>query len=344
MLTIGLGVAWFVVDGLRNARVTLFQPFRMATVARGLALAAIAGRVVELWLRGGLSNRSRASLLCLAWTGDLAAIVATAFESAAAFADKANRPWAHWLSRVVLAFGLFWLARNDTASGYVPLSLALGFALIAERLNKFTIQNPFSWKWNRRLVFVLCLAWIMPAAGAVATILLNINYIHPVYIALATRWRFGETPKDDIERLAVWCRSNTEPTARFMTPPGPKTFRLWSDRAVAFNRASSPYHAAGLADWADRFRDHVFFDGSLAEFARAYLTDRHALERRFDDQSDRALAALAIRQRASYLISDRLDRREALELLHVEGRYAVYRVHRDRIAADSRFPRRSIVR
>ena len=44
---------------------------------------------------------------------------------------------------------------------------------------------------------------------------------------------------------------------------------------------ASPYHAEGLADWSSRYRDHVGFDGSTAEFARAYLADRHALEARF---------------------------------------------------------------
>ena len=59
----------------------------------------------------------------------------------------------------------------------------------------------------------------------------------------------------------VWCREHTPADARFIGPPGPKTFRLWSLRSLAFNRAGSPYHAAGLADWAARFRDHVGFDG-----------------------------------------------------------------------------------
>src|SRR5207249_7490857 len=37
----GLGLAWVAVKGLGNLPVTLFQPFRMATVFRGLALVAV---------------------------------------------------------------------------------------------------------------------------------------------------------------------------------------------------------------------------------------------------------------------------------------------------------------
>ena len=68
---------------------------------------------------------------------------------------------------------------------------------------------------------------------------------HSVLEGLINRCRFIAVPGDDIERLAVWCREHTPRTARFIGPPGPKTFRLWSRRSVAFNRAASPYHAAG---------------------------------------------------------------------------------------------------
>ena len=61
--------------------------------------------------------------------------------------------------------------------------------------------------------------------------------------ALVRRCRFAEVPVDDLERLAVWCRTHTPEDARFIGPPGPKTFRLWSRRNLAFNRAGSPYHA-----------------------------------------------------------------------------------------------------
>ena len=142
------------------------------------------------------------------------------------------------------------------------------------------------------------------------------------------RCRFAAVPIDDLERLAVWCRDHTPPSARFVGPPGPKTFRLWSLRSLAFNRAASPYHAEGLADWSARFRDHVGFDGASSDFVRAYQEDRHGLERRYDAMSDAERAALAIRQwghaRPGPPPSDPTN--GPLELLHVEGRYAVYRL------------------
>jgi hypothetical protein len=147
--------------------------------------------------------------------------------------------------------------------------------------------------------------------------------------SLAGHCRFGETAIDDVERLALWCREHTPPDARFVGPPGPKTFRLWSRRSLAFNRAGSPYHARGLVDWADRFRRHVGFHGTTAEFARAYLADRQGLERRYDGLSARELASLARSQGAAFVIARATGPGGPdgpLELAHREGRYAVYRV------------------
>jgi hypothetical protein len=167
---------------------------------------------------------------------------------------------------------------------------------------------------------------------------------------LLNRCRFIEAPVDDMERLALWCQKNTPDTARFIGPPGPKTFRLWSQRNLAFNRAASPYHAAGLADWYARFQDHVDFHVAPAEFVRAYVRERHRFEARYQALTDAERAALAFRQGATYVVSaaparsaggehgkspldperdpERLGR---LELLHIEGRYAVYRVKLDEL-------------
>src|SRR5262249_673285 len=106
--------------------------------------------------------------------------------------------------------------------------------------------------------------------------------------------------------------------------------------SLAFNRAASPYHAAGLVDWFARFQEHVDFHGSPVEFVREYLRDRHRLEARYQALSDARRAAMAVRQGATYVVADAPAVRDGpgnsrvspgpLELLHVEGRYAVYRV------------------
>jgi hypothetical protein len=173
-------------------------------------------------------------------------------------------------------------------------------------------------------------AWAVPLAALLAAN--GADPDAPWAAALVNRCRFAAVPTDDVERLAVWCRTHTPAGARFIGPPGPKTFRLWSLRSLAFNRAASPYHAAGLADWAARFRDHVGFDGPAADLVRAYQDGRHDLERRYQAMSDAERAALARRQGARYVVAAPPARRSAatgdgpLELLRVEGRYAVYRV------------------
>jgi hypothetical protein len=186
----------------------------------------------------------------------------------------------------------------------------------------------------------LVLAWLIPLAALLAAVfpLDHAASRHPLIRGLISRCRFGAVPADDIERLGLWCRDHTPSAARFIGPPGPKTFRLWSLRSLAFNRAASPYHADGLADWFARFQDHVDFHGTPEKFVRSYVGNRHGFEARYLAQSDAELAALALRQGATYVVAAApRDRNEIappippspgpLDLLHVEGHYAVYRVN-----------------
>lgn len=324
----GLGVAWLGVEVMHDLRLTLFQPFRMATVFRGLALVALSGRLLALWTRRAPGDRARVVLVAVGLAGDWSLVVATLVDLTAEALERV--PVGPSVRRLVvaaaLAWGLVFLSRHDTESGHLPLILALGVLPAATWLLRGRAPG-----WNRRrIAWAVVATWVVPAASLVAA-------ASPVRDqswarALLDRTRFAETPVDDIERLAVWCRGNTPPEAQFIGPPGPKTFRLWSRRSLAFNRASSPYDAAGLADWSTRFRDHVGFRGSASEFVRAYVADRHGLERKYQSMGNADRAALAIRQGATHVIAAapdpraREDRGSPLEVLHIEGRYAVYRV------------------
>jgi hypothetical protein len=328
---IGLALAWVAVEGVRDLAATLFQPFRMATVARGLALVVIAGKVDRLWRRGDPIGRARAALLAAGLVGDRALLVATAVELVMA----AGAAWPIGLG--ALGVGIGYLARHDTESGHWPLLGALAIAavsiMLSARRSETTgeVQQPAR---RRRQILALALAWVVPALALVAACL-PAGRSGPLRTAadgLVARCRFAEEPIDDGERLADWCRRRTPEGATFIVPPGLKTFRLWSRRAVAFNRAASPYHAAGLADWAERFRDHVGFRGPLSNFVRAYLADRHGLERRYQAMTADERAALAMRQGATFVVAaapppgSAQDRSGPLELLHIEGRIAVYRL------------------
>ena len=184
------------------------------------------------------------------------------------------------------------------------------------------------------------MAWVIPLASLLAAAV-PLNHAaarHPLVRGLISRCRFTAVPADDIERLGQWCRDHTPETARFIGPPGPKTFRLWSRRSLAFNRAASPYHADGLADWFARFQDHVDVHDAPATFVREYLEGRHRLEARYDELSLAEKAVLAFRQGADHVIAlapeslpadPRATQRaddSPLEFLHAEGRDAVYRV------------------
>ena len=323
----GLGLAWVAVEGLHDLRVTLFQPFRMATVARGLAMVILSGHVRALWGRGDSEGRIRATLLAVGLTGDWAFVVVALAEASVMTVGGISPRMARFAGLGVLGAGPAFLARHDTESGHVPILLALGACLVwmAATRGRAPAWTP------RRLAWAFAAAWAVPTAALVAPMIPGAG-ARKVAEALAARCRFGEVPTDDVERLALWCREHTPASARFVGPPGPKTFRLWSRREVAFNRAASPYHAAGLADWSARFRDHVGFRGSTAAFAAAYLANRQALERRYQRMSDADRAALATRQGATHVLAaappagSPADPAGPLELLRVEGRYAAYRV------------------
>ncbi|HZW34091.1 MAG TPA: DUF6798 domain-containing protein [Isosphaeraceae bacterium] len=348
----GLGVAWFAIEVLHQVQVTIVQPFRMATLARGIALILIAGRLVALCRSGGLMGWWRATLLAMGFLGDWRLVIVTIAELSISALQairlaRAGRAWPRGLEVAVfwgvLAVGLNFLGHHDTESGHLPLLVALGIGLLLGFWSRQP-RRERSVRVGGRLgaslgvPAALAAAWLVPlgALGAAAMPGDHPAARHVLVRSLVDRCRLAAVPLDDLERLALWCRAHTPTTARFIGPPGPKTFRLWSRRSLAFNRAASPYHAAGLVDWFHRFQEHVDFHGSPAEFVRAYLVDRHRFEARYQALSDDQRAAMALRQGAAYVVADAPVVHDGpansagsvgpLELLHVEGRYAVYRV------------------
>jgi hypothetical protein len=349
-----LAIAWYAIEFRHHVPMTVFQPFRMATLARGIALVMLAGRLVILWRRGDWLARMRVLVIGLGLTGDWLLVVGTIAELAVSAAESIQsrlRPGlmppiiglAVWWS--MIALGLNFLGHHDTEYGHIPLLTVLGVGLCAGLLGRWRIggrltHSAAAWALARPAIMV-AVASIVPLLSLLAAAL-PAEYFRssrsPAW-SLINRCRFTSVPLDDIERLALWCRDHTPPGARFMGPPGPKTFRLWSRRSLAFNRAASPYHGAGLADWFARFQDHVDFHGTPAEFVRSYVNRRHEFESRYQAQTDTEKAALALRQGADYVIAaaprtslgtnDQGPTAGPLALLHAEGRYAVYQVVRD---------------
>jgi hypothetical protein len=273
----------------------------MATVARGLCLVLLAGRVVELWCRGGGLGRVRSTILALGLIGDWTLVVVTGVECLATAAERLGprlpAPIATRLAAAAVLLGLVggmaYLGRHDTESGHWRLAAGLVLLPIAVAIGRRLGRRPPPW----RAGLALGAAWAIPLGTLLLPILVrgDAGWRSDLVRRAVGHSRYFAVPITDVERLAVWCREHTPATARFVGPPEPKTFRLWSLRSLAFNRAASPYHAAGLADWSARFRDHVAFRGTTAEFARAYLADRQALERRYRALTDAERAALARR-------------------------------------------------
>ena len=345
----GLAAAWFAIEVLHDVRVTVFQPFRMATIARGLCLILISGHVLKLWGRSEAMPKLRAALLAVGLCGDWLWVVATAVELTAFALEKAEsrltgrlKTTAAVPSLIVLVLGIRFLSRHDTESGHVPLLITLALVVLASGMKWWPRLEALTMRWldsRGRIGILACAAWALPMLAMLAGLIpAEHRWADRSMVRnLTTRYRFQETPTDDIERLAAWCRIHTPEDARFIGPPGPKAFRLWSRRSLAFNRASSPYHAAGLADWFARFQDHVGDCGPAGDFVRRYTRDRHGIEARYQSLSDAERAELSIRQGASHVIAaaPRANQGQGggpLELLHVEGRYAAYRVRPDQLA------------
>ncbi len=354
----GLGVSWVAIELLHNVRVTVFQPFRMATIARGIALICVAGRLVTLWHLGSVLARLRAVLITIALCGDWLFVMVTLAEIAVVICQGVqtrlgSQRFAQVVDWVVysgaLALGLNFLAHHDTEYGNRTLLVTLGLFAVGQFVqsirNQRAPQAGRHFRFARVMLYLQPVAWAIPVASLLAT-WVPADYSgtgRSLVRGLVARCRFNEVPIDDVERLGAWCRQHTPLSARLVGPPGPKTLRLWSRRSVAFNRSASPYHAAGLADWFARFRDHVDFHGSTAEFVRAFVRDRHGFEARYNTRTAADWAALALRQggathvvapaplKTGQAASDS-DAQSPLELLHVEGSYAVYKVKPELLA------------
>ena len=349
IILVGLGMAWYAIEIGHLVQVTIFQPFRAGTVARGLALILISGRVVSLWQGGSRLGRIRASVLAAGFLGDWLLVVVSAAEVAVSAIELRQIIGDRMIPRVipvltyfvVIGYGLNFLGHHDTESGHVPLLFALGVGWLAggfvwRQMVDEGIHGRRRPRWA--VAAMLGAVWVIPIGALLAALIPADRSAarHALARGLVDRCRFYPVPLDDMERLAVWCRDHTPESARFIGPPGPKTFRLWSRRSLAFNRSGSPYHGAGLSDWFSRFSEHVEFSGTTEEFVRAYGAHRHEFEARYQAMSDSRRAALAIRQGADHVIAEapgpyvsRTANRmaEPLELLHIEGRFAVYRVN-----------------
>jgi hypothetical protein len=374
---LALSAAWVAIERFHDLRITLFQPFRLATVARGVALVLLAGRLVQQWERREWSGRLRAVLIAVALCGDWMLVVVTLAELSASAVE--NTTWykipilslLHAKLRTqrlegrplsstrlesypadraalgaacyaaVLGYGVYFLSRHDTESGHWPILVVVLGGLLARLPASRGLRLPTQVTPRRALV----LAWTVPALALVAGLVPADHRLGRTALVrgLVARCRFAAVPTDDVERLALWCRAHTPGSAHFVGPPGPKTFRLWSRRSLAFSRAGSPYHAAGLADWFARFQDHVDLHVPPAEFVRQYIAGRHRIEARYDELAPEQLAGLALRQGADHVIALAPSTAErerfsagALEHLRTEGRYAVYRVRSEELTQRQR--------
>ena len=138
------------------------------------------------------------------------------------------------------------LARHDTESGHLGTARRdWGPLVVGSRRSSARVR------WSRglgpagRRLAGWRATWALPVAALVVPwFVSDPGGLMDWSAGLVERCRFAEVP-DRRPRAAggLVPREDTPADSRFIGPPGPKTFRLWSRRALAFNRAASPYHA-----------------------------------------------------------------------------------------------------
>jgi hypothetical protein len=208
------------IELVHHPRITVFQPFRIATLVRGLALVLIAGRLVELWERGGRFARVRSVLIAVALTGDWMLVVVTLAEVGTALAETVGKSsrGPRLVFAGLLAYGLYFLSRHDTESGHWPIMLVLVGGLAApvcRRISGPRFRDPSILRW------ATALSWVVPALALCAGLIPPDDPVArgALVRGLVARCRFTAVPIDDIERLGAWCREHTPPAARFIGPP-----------------------------------------------------------------------------------------------------------------------------
>ena len=296
-----LALAYLAVEVVGDLRVTVFQPFRMATLARGLALVAVSGRVAG----SGTGATSAAGRGPRWWasgcraTGSL--VVATAVDGGMAAwrmaADRRRWPRREPTRSPLVVGPASWprprfLARHDTESGHVPLLARLG-ALAAGSPGPSS-DSP------GRLVGSLGLAIArLGGAGVGRRSPLVVADPAPTVVGGAGRPAAGSRRS----RRTTWnaWRSGAASTRR----PRPSSSARPARRRSGSGRGGrwrSTGRGAPTTPRAGRLGEPLprprRLPGSTAEFARAYLADRHALEARYGDDRPR-LADLARRQGAT---------------------------------------------
>src|SRR5208282_2404332 len=296
MLTVtlvGLAAAWVAIEWLHQPRITVFQPFRMATVARGLALVLVAGRLVELWHRGDWLARVRSVLIAVALAGDWMLVVVTIVEAGTTLVEALgiSRRGSHVIFAGLMACGLCFLSRHDTESGHWP-TLAVPIGGLTVPVCWRAVHSRFSEQASLRWATVL--AWAIPTLALGAGV---IPADHPVALSplvrgLIARCRFAAVPIDDIERLAAW-------------------FARFQDH-VDVHEAPQAFVQKYLSD---RHQLEARYD-ELSEEKRAELAFRQGADH-----------VIALAPGAPDSVQDSTsDRHSALLLLHREGRFAVYRI------------------
>ena len=168
VILVGLIFGWYAIEVLHQVRVTTFQPFRMATLARGMAIIVIAGRLVALWKSGRPLDQVRSILLASGFLGDWLLVVVTAAELAVSTVGALGMlfPRLGMIRRlelpafiIVVASGFRFLALHDTEYGNRTLLFAHGVGLATVLWSRRRASSLNDWNRHTRSPVRIHLPW-----------------------------------------------------------------------------------------------------------------------------------------------------------------------------------------
>lgn len=261
-------VSLFMIMELKSAAFITFQPLRMFVIFQILVYLAIAFHIMDLMKHGRNLEVFRA--ISLAWAipkadGLYSLVYYLLIIEAIQYLIKPVNTNKDHRNTVILAAMHpinWWLLGNSKSVGIAIFALFGIFYFWMPAAAKF---RELSAAIGQRPA-VLMGAGSAACAGFLAIMLLwpfqsweedpsEWSALTKFHYAFTCDFQVYPYPNESIERAAHWAKSNLEPDALVLIPPGPthQSFHLWSERSAVFLFKTIPLEQRNWDEWLNRY-------------------------------------------------------------------------------------------
>lgn len=359
IITLGLLIAVPGIEIFKSLNITMAQPFRLATIMRGMMLILILPGLVARLQSKQLLQLCHGCALILSLRQDMALTVMIVIELILQFAKMShrNKTLMTFCYIVMQLSGSYWLLLHDPRKSYYLIIAgdAIGIVLFMIQSDRDQKRNEIIERLiaipstHRRQIRIAIYAWLLP----ILAILFNLtDSLQKTWAAekLAGKYRVFATPLSDAEKLGVWIDRHMPKDVLVLTPPRDKSLRSWSHRSIVVNVAGSPYQASALKTWAERLQSmsglstdiatadrltEIETADSLDEFCRRWPVERVKFETYYEKASAREILSWADRYHAGLVVAptwnqpdDRIKNEDFMNRgwrkLHTQGRLTLW--------------------